>query len=660
MPSKMSLFNKELMLQMGRSTGWISVIYLLGLLFVLPIRILLILYSDSDNFLYYQSRNNLFQYDYEIQVFLIAIAPVILAVFLFRFLHVKQAADLMHSLPLKRERIFHHYALTGMVLLILPVAIVTGLVYIMHFTYDLGSLFTIHDLLYWSGTIMVITLLLYIASVFVGIMTGISVVQAVLTYVFLFFPIGITVLVSYNLKILLYGFPGDFFLNRQLEKLSPITFTAVLESRAFQWKDAVLYIVLTIVLYGLSLFFYKKRNLELASEAIAFPKLRSVFKYGTAFCFMLLGGSYFNDVSFKSLGWTLFGYGIGAAIGYFAAEMVLRKTWRVFTRIKGLVVYLAVIAFLVAGVQALGFYENRIPEQSDIKNVLLTDNPNFYLSHDGFYGDVLDPRPMKETENIAAVLKMHKQILTNKKINQQEKNKSDREFFIMYELKSGKKVIRQYRVMTRLYEDLYKPIYESQEYKMTSKEIFMVDEKKVKYLQIRANGPVNKFVTLSNPEDVRQALSLLREDVLAESYNDSIYYSGLGSTIELNLGNEQSVMFEFKPTYRKFESWLKEKEVLDQAKVTAEDISHVLVAKGDFSSIEDSGKFPTDIELAIEHSGNSMKITDKGQIEQVLEKAGTNPRYEYAAIVYFNDGHFNEVTYFDEEHVPEFIKNHFK
>ncbi|MCH6269126.1 multidrug ABC transporter permease, partial [Bacillus sp. FJAT-50051] len=210
MPSKMSLFNKELMLQMGRSTGWISVIYLLGLLFVLPIRILLILYSDSDNFLYYQSRNNLFQYDYEIQVFLIAIAPVILAVFLFRFLHVKQAADLMHSLPLKRERIFHHYALTGMVLLILPVAIVTGIVYIMHFTYDLGSLFTIHDLLYWSGTIIVITLLLYIASVFVGIMTGISVVQAVLAYVFLFFPIGITVLLSYNLKILLYGFPGDF------------------------------------------------------------------------------------------------------------------------------------------------------------------------------------------------------------------------------------------------------------------------------------------------------------------------------------------------------------------------------------------------------------------------------------------------------------------
>ncbi|WP_284036862.1 multidrug ABC transporter permease [Neobacillus sp. 114] len=657
MPSKMSLFNKELMLQMGRSTGWISVIYLLGLLFVLPIRILLILYSDSDNFLYYQSRNNLFQYDYEIQVFLIAIAPVILAVFLFRFLHVKQAADLMHSLPLKRSRIFHHYALTGMVLLILPVAIVTGIVYIMHFTYDLGSLFTIHDLLYWSGTVIVITLLLYIASVFVGIMTGISVVQAVLAYVFLFFPIGITVLLSYNLKILLYGFPGDFFLNRQLEKLSPITFVTVLESRAFQWKDAVLYIVMTLVLYGLSLFFYKKRNLESASEAIAFPKLRSVFKYGTAFCFMLLGGSYFNDVSFKNLGWTLFGYGIGAGIGYFAAEMVLLKTWRVFTRIKGLVVYLAVIAFLVVGVQALGFYENRIPKQNDIKNVLLTDNPNFYMRYDGFYGDVFDPKPMKEPENIDAVLKLHKQILANKKVNQQENNKADRDFFIVYELKNGQKEVRQYRVMTRLYEDFYKPIYESKEFKMTSKEIYMMSEKKVKYLQIRANGPLNKVVTLSTPEDVRQALSLLKEDVLAETYDDHMYYTNGGAFIQFNVGKEQSVVLDYMPTYVKFTNWLKEKEMLEQARLTAADISHVVVAKGDFSEINDSD---LGLESAIEKSKNALKITDKGQIEQVLEKAGSNPRHEYAAVVYYNGGNFKEIMFFDEEHVPEFIKNHFK
>ncbi|PGV47835.1 DUF6449 domain-containing protein [Bacillus sp. AFS037270] len=651
MPSRMSWFNKEILLQIGRSTGWVSIVYFLGLLFILPIQLLMI-YSDETKS-YYPEPNNLFLVNFTFQIGLIVIVPVILAVFLFRFLHVKQAADLMHSLPLKRERIFHQYALTGMVFLILPVSVITFIILLMHNTLDFSNLFSEKDIFYWAGTTLVITLLLYTAALFIAMMTGMSTVQAVLAYVFLFFPIGMTMLVIFNLKIVLYGFPGDYFLNRQLEKLSPISYAAVLDSRKFQWNDGMVYILLIIVLYGLSIFFYKKRNLEAASEAIAFPKIRSVFKYGITFCMMLLGGSYFQEVSYGSFSWTIFGYVIGAVIGYLGAEMILRKTWRVFGRIKGLIVYLAVTAVLVIGVHILGFYENKVPEEEQIKTVLFSNQFGFYTKDD-IYGEYYTPMPMKEKANIEAVRRLHQQLLSDKKINQQKENYQSENFYIQYELKNGSKVTREYSVNERLYEDFFKPIYESKEYKLSTKEIFKLKQNKIKTLTIGGNGPVSRGVTLSNSNDIKEVIGALRKDVLAESYEDSRYFKG--STIEVYLGNDHFLSFEFKPINQNLTEWLRQKELLKDAKPSSDDVTHVLVAKAGTENTEDIEIIKSDIEK----SRDTLDVTNKGQIEQMLNNASADPHHEYMAVFYFGSAHYYEVMFFDEKHAPDFIKDHFK
>jgi ABC-2 type transport system permease protein len=655
MPSKMSLFNKEMILQIGRSTGWISIVYTLGLLFTLPIKMLM-MYSD-DKLVEYPKVTSLFHYDFTIQIGFIAVAPVLMAVFLFRFLHVKQATDLMHSLPVKRERIFHHHVIIGIVFLIVPVAIISILILFIHATMDLSSMFSVKDIFYWAGTTMVITLLLYMASVFVAMMTGISAVQAVLSYVFLFFPIGIMLLVFFNLKILLYGFPSDYFLNRDLEKMSPITYAAGLDGRTFHWNDTMVYIVLTMILYVLALFFYKKRNLEAASEAIAFPKLRSVFKYGATFCAMLLGGAYFSDVPYTSFGWTLFGYAMGAVFGYYLAEMVLQKTWRVFAKVKGLLAYSAIVALLVAVVQMLGIYENRLPEQSEIKNVLFTNNAMIFMNQNQIDGMYHTPVPMKDRKNIEAVRKFHQQVLVDKKINQERKNDRSTTFSLLYELKNGHHVIREYRVNERLYEDFYKPIYESKEYKLSTNEIFKLKENKIKTIDIRTNGPMNKMVTISNPTEIKEAISILKADVLAETYEDSVYFQNGGSSMDFYLGKDhQFFNFEIKPTYLKFSEWLKEKNLFDQAKITADDLSHVVVAKVESTDRDDPKKIIRDVEK----SGISLDVTDKKQIELLLNNVNSDSNQEYKAVFYYKTGHYSDIYFFDEEHAPDFVKEHIK
>ena len=653
MPSKMSLYNKELLKQIGRSAGWVSIVYFLGLLFILPIGTLM-MYSN-DHLPDYQNHYSLFQVNFELQVGLLVIVPVLLSVFLFRFLHVKQASDLMHSLPLKRGKIFHHYTLTGMAFLIAPVAAITLILMILHSGLDLGNVFTLEDLFYWAGTTITIALLLYTASVLVAMMTGISAVHAVLSYIFLFFPVGFVLLLFYNLKILLYGFPSEFLLHQQLEKMSPISYATVLNSRVFQWGDAVLYLILMVVFYVLALYFYKKRNTEQASEAITFPKLRSIFKYGVTFCTMLLGGAYFSGVSDENFAWTLFGYVIGAMLGYFIAQMVLQKTWRIFGRVKGLAVYGVVIAALVLGVKMIGIYENKVPDDEDIHAVQLSNEPYLYLNQEETDADYYTMKPLTEKANIVAARRLHQQILADRKLKHR-KNEQTMDFFFHYELKNGGSITREYRVNERLYDDFFKPIYESKEYKLATNPIFKIKESEIKSVNIRAHGPLNKQITLSNPGEIKEALSSLREDVLAESYEDSLYYQNRGSTVEFYLGNDRFVAAsEFKPIYKNLTKWLNEKGLLDRATVTREDFSQVLVFKGELTDLDDYER----MKQQIENSNITLKITDKAQMEELFNNASSSESKEYKVIFYYPFGGYFEIMSLDDEHAPDFIKKHF-
>ncbi|WP_026573609.1 DUF6449 domain-containing protein [Bacillus sp. UNC438CL73TsuS30] len=657
MPSKMSLFNRELIMQIGRGTGWISIVYFFGLLFALPLQ-LIMRYSSEENRAFYMKPENLFQFYYDIQITLMITVPILLAVFLFRFLHVKQASDLMHSIPLKRDKIFHHYALSGIILLVLPVAITTILLLIIRINLDITAIYSKTDILIWAGTTILFDLLLYIAGVFIAMMTGISAVQAVLTYVFVLFPVGITVLVCSNLKILLYGFPSDYLLNRDLEKMSPITTAITLNNADLKWEYVVIYLLLSVVLYGLALFFYKKRKLETVSEAIAIVRLRSVFKYGVTICVMFLGGVYFSEVQIANTGWIIFGYVIGAVIGYFIAEMVLQKTWRVFSlsRLKGLVVFSAIFAVLILGVKTLGVYEKRVPNQMEIQNVLITDNPYLFKSQYSSTEEYRVPEPLKEEANIEAVRKLHKQIIANEKLNKGHISEQTQDLFLRYKLKNGRYVTREYRVDKRLYADLFKTINESKEYKLATNEIFKINVNQIRSIRISTNGPVGKEAAFADPIEIKEAISLLRSDILAESYEDNLYYQDRGSGIEVDMGRGRNIYLTLRPSFVNFTEWLKKQKQLERVTITHKDISKILVVKKDYSNAFDSEEpIPQ-----LEKDKNSLKSTNKQQIELALQRAGSHPKKDYTVVFYYKRGNYKEVLFFDEAHVPDFVKEHFR
>ena len=79
---------------------------------------------------------------------------------------------------------------------------------------------------------------------------------------------------------------------------------------------------------------------------------------------MLFGGVYFSAVQSNSVVWMIFGYVIGAVIGYYLAEIVFAKNMAsVWTNFKGILHLWCHNRYSVCiiGTQTFGFYENNVP-----------------------------------------------------------------------------------------------------------------------------------------------------------------------------------------------------------------------------------------------------------------------------------------------------------
>lgn len=649
MKSKISLFNRDLVVQIFRSVGWIAVVQFLLLLFALPLKMLMMVSNER-----YLNRTfeNLFQYHFEIQMISLIGVPVILAVFLFRYLHVKDSADFMHSLPIKRERLFHQYTLTGMVLLLTPIILTTLLVLILYLTFDFTPYFAMTDIYKWAGVTILLEMTLFMAGVFVAMFTGLSTVHAVLTYIFLLFPAGIYILVVYNLKFLFFGFPYDYFLNKEIEKYSPVLYAGVMNHQFLSKTFITIFLIVAIVLYYLSLVVYKKRKVEAVSQAIAFTKLTYTFKYGTAFCMMLLGGMYFGQVQ-EQLSWTIFGYVAGSGLGYFAAEMVLRKTWRVLGNVKGYLVFAVLITMTLLFSQLVSNqYEVKIPSENDIAQVHFSNSPYLYSK----MNDSKLTYTVKEQENVNAVRKLHKEIIENKQREQSLINGWENMIFA-YELKNGKKVVRQYQINRNDFENSLKEIYESEEYKRASNEIFLVKEQDVTSISVVAHTVNNKKITISDSEEIAELLQLLKKEALNEGYEEITNPRGGFTTIEILVNSHQSLQFEYKSTYKLLDEWFANKHLLNQFKITADEVGYVLVAKRELVFNDQNTMIsPEELIQKLEKSGEAIKIIDKTQIDQFLTNSSSSWGKEYIAAFYFSNTNYPEFRGMDEKYLPEILK----
>lgn len=461
-----------------------------------------------------------------LNLMLIFALPVILSILLYSYMMKEKSSSFLHGLPISKKRIYSTNVVTGIAMYVLPYIINLGILLLLQLG-KMGDYIQTIELWNWFGISMLYHTIFFSFSTIIGMFCASKISHGILTYVLMYAPIGILVILSRILEEIIYGF---YAFSSQIEEValkSPfvkiwtdfndISYYYENAKISIEGKTILLYMLVSVIMLIISFFLYKKRNLEITKEFIAFKGVRTFIKYMATLCVHLLSYVYFYYMLGENRIGSMVASLILTIIAYFIIEMILKKTYKVLPAWKGILAYTIIITILyvVASNGAFG-YETRIPKIEDIKEIELTRNEEAV---------VFDAKENKEI-----IRKLHEKIVENR-------SKGYHTILIKYTLNNGKKLSRKYGIDVETYQKELQKIYESDEYiEETWKAV--EDITKVGTIEISLRYKTsnrrykNEEITIKE-EDKKEFLNLLLQDIKEGKARIKYdYYTSQITTIE--------------------------------------------------------------------------------------------------------------------------------
>jgi ABC-2 type transport system permease protein len=331
---------------------------------------------------------------------------------LFGYLYNSRGNTLMNTLPVRRESMFLTLYLTGLI----PLLMCQFLTMLMTALLTRGSGISMQSYLIWFACSAFGMLFFYGFSCFCAMLTGNLIVLPAVYAVLNLTAFALESCVNSCVSTLVYGMPDGK--GPWLAFLSPIVYidhkvmTLVNPDYTVSFKG--LPVLAAYALAGLffaviAMLLYRKRRMESVSDLVAIQVLKPIFRIcmavGTAFvCGAFLFSSFFNTIVFGASAAWLMGVllVLGAALGWIAAEMLIRRSVRIFPMPwKGLAAVCAccILTVVIAEADLTG-YEKRIPDLQKVENVSLG----------------MDVSTFRDPENIAAMEALHQELIDKKDI----------------------------------------------------------------------------------------------------------------------------------------------------------------------------------------------------------------------------------------------------
>lgn len=207
----------------------------------------------------------------------------------------------------------------------------------------------------------------------------------------------------------------------------------------------VVYAVAALVLAGVSLLVYRQRHIETAGDVVSVKVVRPIFRAGVAICVGLAGGILLAAL----FGWAnshavlLAGMVLCTAVGFFGAEMLLQKSFRVWTgkAWKGCLVLMAVMAAvgLTMELDLLGI-ESKVPETDKVESVQVWFNGS-HPDDTGYSVNLI----FEEPAQVEKIVNLHQAIVDDyAKTGQSYGGDDYHNIRVDYTLDGGGKLYRQY------------------------------------------------------------------------------------------------------------------------------------------------------------------------------------------------------------------------
>lgn len=343
-----------------------------------------------------------------------AVAAVVMAIAVHGWMFRKTSAAYIAALPVTREALLISSLLAGLTLLILP-CIIAMLVSLLLYG-GAGPLWTPY-LLCSAAAVVLMNIAFFGLASFCTVFTGNAAVLPALYVIALYGFVGIEVVTRYIAEFLLFGVRGTGW---ELAVLSPVYYFSnnYVGSYSQMLPLSATYAAAGVILAGLAVIFFRHRRMEAAGETVAVPALRPLFRWGLAavgalgMALLILKtvfnvGSHAaeNDGTPARVAILLLAMLFGAAVGWFGADALMRKTLRVFDRHwKGLGVFCALLCALVVVTELDVFGVERY--QPDVDEI----------GYAAVYGwGEYDETRIMQPENIEKLLSLQKDIIANKK-----------------------------------------------------------------------------------------------------------------------------------------------------------------------------------------------------------------------------------------------------
>ena len=416
MLSVTSLFNTSLMRRNFRRFWPIWAVYTIIWTVMMPVVMGLELTLASRNGSMVIGNNfstMVLDYSAEIQVVFNACMGMLLAMALFSYLCSARSVGMMHSLPISRKSLFITNYVSGLAMLFstyLITFLLTGIVESAFGILQLGELW--QWLWVTCGTGFFCYSFGVLCAIFAGQVLAVPVFYVILNFV----AIGMYYLLDSFASAFRFGSDGTTLeFDREVAWLSPLyrlmtdvhVRSEYIEEteESFQYlagkSTVVIYIVVGAVLTAFAFVAYLRRKSESAGDVVAVTWAKPVFKYGVAFCMAFTVGLGMYHLFIKSF---LPGYNnnipgalaclvVAGVIGYYIAEMLLQKSFKVIRK-GGKGALAAAIGILVIGLVMtldLTGYDNYIPERGEVTGVRAYINgPDFHVDYNGTEADVID------------------------------------------------------------------------------------------------------------------------------------------------------------------------------------------------------------------------------------------------------------------------------
>lgn len=388
------------------------------------------------------------------------IAGCLFAMTLFSYLTTARSAGFAHALPVRREGLFITHFLAGCAVFLFTHLLTLGLTAAI---WAAAGVRPMSVLSFWFLSITGQTFFFYCFSVFCAMFTGQILAMPVFYGIFNILAVGITQLIHAMGEMFFYGY-SNWDLPEAVVWLTPAlklgksltrTYNYDTDGRRLPFSPGQVpglgavgvYVLAGGVLAALALAVYRRRRSESAGDTVAVGWARPAFRYGVGLCTALSLGQ-----GLYALIWGQFSDGsqstaafagclvLTGLIGYYGAEMLLNKSFRVF-RLgwKGAAALAAVLAALSigCGTDVLGV-QTRVPDAAQVKSL------DFAISGcSGYSGTLTDP------ETIARFTKLHQAVVQKWEAdNRHSDNSGDDSVSVRlaYKLSSGASVYRNYNL----------------------------------------------------------------------------------------------------------------------------------------------------------------------------------------------------------------------